>query len=294
MDWDRVRVFLAVADGQGLGRAARRLGLSESTVGRQLVALERDLNCRLFERLPNRVELTPVGRLLAEAARRMAEGADSLQRLALAAVAEPGLPVRVSCTTSMAWFLTGHLDRLLAAAADAPLELVNTRATHSLPQREAEIALRMRWPPERGDLVIRRVGRLAFAPYARAGPEPEAVIGLRADPGSRQARWLEGWAGGRPMRLRLGELPLRLAAIRQGVGASLLPCCVGDVTPGLIRLAPPPAELVEDVYLLIHADLRELPQVRRVAQAVTALLREHADLLAGVAQAASRSSAAAG
>ena len=294
MDWDRVRVFLAVADGQGLGRAARRLGLSESTVGRQLVALERDLNCLLFERLPNRVELTPVGRRLAEAARRMAEGADSLQRLALAAVAEPGLPVRVSCTTSMAWFLTGHLDRLLAAAADAPLELVNTRATHSLPQREAEIALRMRRPPERGDLVIRRLGRLGFAPYAREGPEPAAVIGLRDDPGSRQARWLADWAGGRPMPLRLGELPLRLAAIRRGLGASLLPCCVGDTTPGLVRLAPPPAELVEDVYLLIHADLRELPQVRRVAQAIAALLREHADLLTGTAQAASRSSATAG
>lgn len=294
MDWDQVRVFLAVADAQGLGRAGKLLGVSESTVGRQLAALERDLKCRLFERLPNRVELTPVGRQLIQAARRMAEGAESIERLALAAVAEPGLPVRLSCTTSLAWFLSGHLDRLLAAAGNSPFELVATRATLSLPQREAEIALRMRRPPERGELVIRRVGRVAFAPYGRDGHPADAVIGLRDDPASRQARWLESWAAGRPMRLRLAELPLRLAAIRQGLGVSLLPCCVGDTMPDLIRLAAPPAELVEDVYLLLHTDLRELPQVRGVALAVSTLLREHADLLAGVGQAASRSSAAAG
>ena len=79
------------------------------------------------------------------------------------------MPVRVTATTSLALFLTGHLERLLAAAGGSPLELVNTRATQSLPQREAEIALRMRRPPERGDLVVRRVGRLAVALYARSG-----------------------------------------------------------------------------------------------------------------------------
>ena len=223
MDWDRVRVFLAVAEARGLGRAAQRLGVSESTVGRQLTALERDLGCRLFERLPNRVEITAVGQRLLLAARRMQESAEGLERLALAAVAEPGLPVRVSCTTSIAWFLTGHLEALMAAAGDAPLELVNTRATQSLPQREAEIALRMRRPPERGDLLVRRIGRLAFAPYARDDRPVAAVIGLRDDPGSRQGRWLEVWAAGRPMPLRLAELPLRLDAVRRGIGATIDP-----------------------------------------------------------------------
>ena len=119
MDWDHVRVFLAVADAGEFGRGALALGLSEATVGRQVAALERALNSRLFERLPN----------------------------------------RVTVTTSLALFLTGHLERLLDAAGGVPLELVNTRAAQSLPQREAEIALRMRRPPERGELVVRRVGR---------------------------------------------------------------------------------------------------------------------------------------
>ena len=280
MDWDHVRVLLAVADAGGLRRAADALGRSEATIGRQVTALEGALGVRLIERLANRVELTPTGRRLADAARGMAESAAAIERLALAAAAAPGMPVRVTATGSMALFLAGHLDRLLAAAAPAPLELVATRAALSLPRREAEVALRMRRPPEQGNLVVRRVGRLAFALYARRGMSSDEVIGLRADPGSRQSAWLERQAP-TPPRLRLADVPLRLAAVRQGLGSSLLPCFLGDGEPGLERLGPPPPALVEEVYLLVHRDLRDLPQVRAVALELTRLLREQDDRLAG-------------
>lgn len=284
MDWDHVRVLLAVAEAGGLKRAAGALGRSEATIGRQVTALEQALGVRLIERLANRIELTPVGRRLAEAARGMAESAAGIERLALAAAAEPGMPVRVTTTGSMALFLTGHLGRLLAAAAPAPLELVATRAALSLPRREAEVALRMRRPPEEGDLVVRRVGRLAFALYARRGAARDEVIGLRADPGSRQSAWLERQAS-MPPRLRLADLTLRLEAVRQGLGRSLLPCFLGDAEPGLERLTAPPPELVEEAYLLVHRDLRDLPQVRAVALELTRLLREQDDRLTGRASA---------
>jgi len=281
LDWDHARALLAVADAGGLKHAAQALGLSEATVGRQMGALERALGVRLIERLANRVELTPTGRRLAEAARGMAEGAAAVERLALAAAAEPGMPVRVTTTTSIALFLTGQLERLLAAAAPAPLELVATRTALSLPRREAEVALRMRRPPEQGDLLVRRVGRLAFALYARRGTAGDELIGLRADPGSRQSAWLEQQAV-TPPRLRLADLALRLAAVRRGLGASLLPCFLGDEDPELERLAAPAPELVEDVYLLVHRDLRDLPQVRAVALELTRLLHEHDARLGGL------------
>lgn len=293
LDWNHVRVFLAVARAGGLGRAARTLRLSEATVGRRLAALEQALGARLLDRLPNRVALTPLGqRLLAEAA-GMEEHAAGLERLAMAAVAEPGLPIRITATTSVALFLTGRLPRLLAAAGGSPLELVATRDTLRLAHREAEIALRMRRPPERGDLVVRRVGRVAVAPYAshdhlaaRGYREPAdlpklAFIALRADPESRQARWLDGIATDAATTLRLGELPLRLAAVRQGLGASLLPCFIGDREPGLRRLLPPPAELVEDVFLLVHRDVDGLGPVRAVASVLAELFRAEAAVLAG-------------
>jgi DNA-binding transcriptional LysR family regulator len=293
LDWNHVRVYLAVARSGGLGRAARALRLSETTVGRHLAALEHSLGARLLDRLPNRVTLTPLGQLLLADAAGMEERAAALERLAMAAAAEPGLPVRITATTSVALFLTSHLPRLLAAAGGSPLELVNTRDTLRLAHREAELALRMRRPPERGDLAVRRVGRVAVALYAardhratRGYHEPAdlarlAFIGLRADPESRQSRWLDGIAAGAATTLRLSELPLRLAAVRQGLGASLLPCFLGDREPGLCRLLPPPAELVEDVLLLVHQDLKELPPVRDVAAALVELFRGEAAALVG-------------
>ena len=293
LDWNHVRVFLAVARAGGLGRAARTLRLSEATVGRHLAALEQALGARLLDRLPNRVALTPLGqRLLADAA-GMEEHAAGLERLAMAAVAEPGLPIRVTATTAVALFLTGHLPHLLAAAGRSPLELVATRDTLRLAHREAEIALRMRRPPERGDLAVRRVGRVAVALYAsrdhlaaRGYREPAdlaklAFIAVRAAPESRQARWLDGIAAGAATPLRIGELPLRLAAVRQGLGATLLPCFLGDREPGLCRLLPPPPELAEEVYLLVHRDLKELAPVRGVTAALVELFRSEAAVLGG-------------
>lgn len=296
LDWDHVRVFLAVARAGGQGRAAATLQLSEATIGRHLAALEAALGARLFDRLPNRLTLTGLGTKLLGLAEAMAESAAALERQALAAASEPGRPVRVTATTSMALFLVGHLDRLRAAAAGSPLELVNTRATLSLAQRDAEIALRMRRPPASGDIAVRRVGRVGVSLYAShahldsRGAEPEldrlVFIGLRADARSRQSGWLDRVAAGAPMPLRLGDLPLRLEAVRQGHGASLLPCFLGDREPGLRRLLPPPPELAEDVFLLVHADLKGLPPVRAVAQALAELFRDEAGALAGSIQVA--------
>lgn len=296
LDWGHVRVFLAVAQAGGQGRAAATLQLSEATIGRHLAALEAALGARLFDRRPNRLELTALGTRLLGLAEAMAESAAALERQALAAAGEAGHPVRITATTSVALFLTGHLERLRTAAVGSPLELVNTRATLSLAQRDAEIALRMRRPPASGDIAVRRLGRVAVALYAsRAlldghGAAPTlarlAFVGLRADARSRQSAWLDRIAAGAPMPLRLGDLPLRLEAVRQGHGASLLPCFLGDREPGLRRLLPPPPELVEDVFLLVHADLKGLPPVRAVAQALAELFRDEADALAGSNQAA--------
>lgn len=293
LDWDHVRVFLAVARAGGQGRAAAGLQQSEATIGRHLAALEAALAAPLFDRLPNRLALTPLGTRLLGIAAAMEENAAALERLAAAAAALPGRPVRVTATTAVALFLTDHLDRLRAAAGGSPLELVNTRTALSLAHRDAEIALRMRRPPERGDLTVRRIGQVGVALYAarelvaRVGAVPPhgldqlTYIGLRADPGSRQSAWLERIAAGAPMPLRLGDLTLRLAAARYGHGATLLPCFVGDREPGLCRLLPPPAELVEDVYLMVHADLKDLPPVRAIASALADLFRGAAAALAG-------------
>jgi DNA-binding transcriptional LysR family regulator len=283
-----------VARSGGLGAAASALRVSEATVGRHLRALEEELGAPLFDRLPNRLALTRLGAGLVEAAGAMEEEALRFERAARAGAAAPGEPVRVTATTSVALFVARHLDRLLAALPPGvQLRLSGTRAPLSLARREAEIALRMRRPPERGELAVRRVGSVAFSLYAARGHLDRRgwgegddlrrldFVGLRDEPESRQARWLEEAAGGAPMPLRLDEVPLRLEAARRGLGATLLPCFLGDDETDLRRLLPPPPELDEEVFLLVHDDFRSVPAVRAAGSALAELFRDEAAALRG-------------
>lgn len=281
VDWDDIRVFLAVAREGSFARAARGLAIDVSTIGRRVRALEAALALRLFDRRPSELALTPAGMALRDAAAQMESGAAALLRRAQADAAPARQPVRVTATRSVAWFLTHHLGALAAAAPLAELSLVSTRERLSLARREAEIAIRMRRVPDRGDLSVRRIGRYGHAVYVRRGGDPNCVIGHVGDSALTQGRWFDGFARGRRVVARVDETFLRLQAARGGVGAALLPCYLGDGEPDLVRVPVPVPPPIEDVFLLVHNDLRAAPAVRQAADAITALFRRHARELAG-------------
>lgn len=291
LDWEDIRAFLATARHGSLTDAARVLALSQPTLGRRLKRLEGVLGAPLFDRLPNRLALTPLGRAVLESAEAMGAAAAAFARQADRQVTVPQ-PVRVTATASVSAFLTSHLGMLLAETG-ADLTILSTRTPLNLAQREAEIALRMDRVPAEGDLVTRRLGRFGFTLYAArtlrvdwAGSWTGApVVGL---PETRRRPSQSGWVddttaarGGRIVA-RLSELPMRLDAVRRGIGATLLPCVLGDAEADLVRVVEPPEALREDVHLLVHRDLRVLPAVAAVAEALVRLFRHHADALAGV------------
>ncbi|MBW8728042.1 MAG: LysR family transcriptional regulator, partial [Inquilinus limosus] len=292
-NWDDIRIFLAVARTGSLTEAARRLGLSQPTIGRHLRSLEELAGARLFDRLPNRLELTGRGRALLQAAEGMEEGAGALLReLSQAAAAEPE-PVRISATSSVALFLTAHLQALLAESGQA-IAIGNSRARANLAWREADIALRMRRVPEEGDLAARRIGRIGFALYAaRAYLEPRGLggdaslvgldfIGLpEPERTPSQSAWFDVVAAQGVLRCRLGEVYLRHRAAADGLGVALLPCVLGDADDRLLRLGGPVPELTEDVYLMLHGDLRRDAAVRAVAEAVAGLFKRQRRALEG-------------
>lgn len=98
-----------------------------------------------------------------------------------------------------------------------------------------------------------------------------------------QSRWLDAVAEqcGATVRLRFGEVALRQWAVREGAGASLLPCFLGDADPALVRLLDPPPELVEDVHLLLHERGRRTRPVRAVADALGRVFQDGASALCG-------------
>ncbi|OWJ68259.1 LysR family transcriptional regulator [Inquilinus limosus] len=292
-NWDDIRIFLAVARTGSLTEAARRLGLSQPTIGRHLRSLEGLAGARLFDRLPNRLELTARGRTLLQAAGGMEEGAGALLRELQQSVDAEAEPVRVSATSSVALFLTAHLQVLLAESGQA-IAIGNSRARANLAWREADIALRMRRVPEEGDLAARRVGRIGFALYAaRAYLEPRGLggdsslagldfIGLpEPERTPSQSAWFDAVAAQGTLRCRLGEVYLRHRAAADGLGVALLPCFLGDADDRLLRLGGPVPELAEDVYLMLHGELRRDDAVRAVTEALAALFHRQRRALEG-------------
>jgi DNA-binding transcriptional LysR family regulator len=125
---------------------------------------------------------------------------------------------------------------------------------------------------------------MAFAIYART-PDPSAIIAPPEDPNlSRQAAFIAGFAEGRTVAARIGDLPIRYQAARTGLGAAVLPCWLGDADPDLVRVSHAREEMVEDVYLVMHRRSRTRPPVTRVASALTELFRRQQPALLGTAR----------
>lgn len=289
-DWDDLRLVIEIAKAGSMTAAARDLKLSQPTLGRRLKDFEDRLGAKIFERFPNHLAVTPFGSEILESAKRMEAAAVDVARVAGLRQAT-GDTVCVSSTTSIAAFLAERLDHLaqLSGNPQAAIAISTTRATVDLARREADIALRMRAVPDGGKLRTRRLARVAFSLYRSFGEASSKAggnnvfIGLTKDRPPPQGPWLDRYAesvGGR-ISHRLGEFFMRHHAIRKGYGVSLLPCFIGDSDPDLARVIDPPAELDEDVYLLLHEDVDRSGTVAGVAEGLRLLFKEHEVLLSG-------------
>jgi DNA-binding transcriptional LysR family regulator len=297
MDWDDVRVFLAVARYGSLRAAGRVLGLSQPTVGRRLASFEATFGGpTLFDRLPEGLRLNAAGDALMPAAEQLESAALALERRRAAGSPALSGTVRVSVGEWAASFLAGCLadPSARALAPGITLELVESRETANLVRREADLAVRHH-PPQSGDLYVSRAGIFACAVYRRRGSDSDAWVTYTEEQAHYPtARWvqerLRETGGG--VALRASGMPMQLAAIRAGAGKGVLPCFVADADPVLERLTPPLPEVAAEYWVIVHRDLRRAACVRAVIDWVRQLFIEHRGKLAGTATHQSRPLAA--
>jgi DNA-binding transcriptional LysR family regulator len=286
MDWDDVRVFLAVARHGSLRAAGRALGLSQPTIGRRLAAFEATFGGpTLFDRLPEGLRLNGAGEQLVPAAEQLESAALSLERRRAAASPALNGTVRVSVGEWAAGFLARHLT----AASRTPLptgitlELVESHQTANLARREADLALRHH-PPEGGDLYIVRAGVFACAVYRRHETETTAWVTYTEEQAHYPtARWVQQRLRetGGEVALRASSMPMQYAAIRAGAGQGILPCYAADEDSLLERLTPPVPEIAADYWIIVHRDLRRAVCVRAVIDWIRRLFEEQRNALAG-------------
>src|SRR5271156_6606074 len=219
MDWDDVRVFLAVARHGSLRAAGRALGLSQPTIGRRLSTFEATFGGpTLFDRLPEGLRLNAAGEQLISAAESVERAALMLERRRDGA----SPTVRVSVGEWAAGFLAQCLSDAgpTALPAGITLELVESRQTANLARREADLAVRHH-PPESGDLYVAKVGTFAGAVYRRRGSDSDAWVTYTEEQAHyATARWVQQQIEktGGAVALRASGMTMQLTAIRAGSG----------------------------------------------------------------------------
>jgi DNA-binding transcriptional LysR family regulator len=273
LDWGHLRFFLELVRTGSHARAARRLGVDRNTVARHVATLEVELGVALFERGPQGWSQTLAGQELAELAGRVEENVLALARHVDAR--DPALRGTARLTTVphlAAHLLAPALPRLRQRHPDLMLEVMADARAFDLSRREADLALRMGRPLGSG-LVARRLSQVAFAFYAATTTDAgsRGAVDFRADPflgeegggHDAQEHWLDALAPERRVVHRCNSTAALLAAARHGIGVTQLPCYIGDAEPALRRLDGP-VPRSQEIWLLVHGDLRRTPRIRAV------------------------------
>ncbi len=166
MDWDKLRIFHAVADAGSLTHAGDQLHLSQSAVSRQIRALEQSLNAILFHRHARGLILTEQGELLFDATRAMMKRLDTAT--ARIRDSEEGVFGELRVTTTIGFgtlWLAPRLPMLYAKYPHLKIDLMLEERVLDLPMREADVAIRMK-EPSQADLIRKRLMSIHMQLYA--------------------------------------------------------------------------------------------------------------------------------
>ncbi len=295
LDWEDLRLFLAVARAGTLSGAARKIRASQPTLGRRVRRLEQTYGQDLFQRRPDGFSLTAAGTALRADVEAMDAAAARLTLRRAGADPAPTGTVRIASGEWMARFLARSAPELQAALPGIELELVAAQQYANLSRREADIALRNQMP-EAGALYVRQLKGFAYAVYGSrdyAERMPAAAGEARYRNCSwigfddslahmPTARWLAAKRDGRQPELRCSRAMLVMDGVRAGAGLGVLACVAGDVDPARHRLTPPIAELSgQPRYLVVHRELRAVPRIRATSAAIVALMARHRARLDG-------------
>lgn len=250
---------------------AARLGVAHTTVSRKLKELEAHFGTRLIERVGDRAVLTEAGRRAAAAADRIAGELVALERGISGHDGQMAGPIALTTVDILAWRYMPALARFARENPGVELDISTSVELRNLSRREAEVALRMtNAPPEH--LHGRVVERFEFHAYA-ATDLPEAELSAYAwldyeghECAARAADWMRAQAGGVQPRSYLTTPLTMLFALRQGMGAGLLPSVIADADPALRRLSDVAAFGI-DVWLLAPRELRGTARVRALFDA---------------------------
>ena len=278
MDWDKLRIFHAVADAGSLTHAGETLHLSQSAVSRQVRALEDSLDATLFHRHARGLILTEQGELLFEATRAMTKRLDAASARIRDSEDEVFGELRVTTTTGFGTlWLAPRLPQLYEKYPDLNVELMLEERVLDLPMREADVAIRMK-EPSQADLIRKRLmtvemGLYASEDYLKSRGTPKALDDMAnhrlicQNPNAPQvavsAALVQNLMGYSPKStLTVNNYFGVLQGVINNLGIGILPNYVTHDFPDLVRVLPELENTEVPVFLAYPEELRHS---RRIA-----------------------------
>lgn len=277
-DWNQARAFLATAEEGSLSAAARALGLTQPTLGRQVAAFEEQLDIVLFERVGRSLVLTQSGLELLDHVRTMYEAANRISLTASGQSQSVDGLVRITASDIMsANLLLPAMKQVREIAPLLQIEVVATNDISDLQMREADIAIR-HVRPEQPDLIARLVCEATAHFYAA-----KEYLDQRGRPSSFEEMSDHDFVGFgdndrmmeylNPVGLSLTLKNFRMGSqsgvvawemARHGLGIIVMADEVAAEAPDMERVLPEMEAFVFPMWLTAHRELHTSRRIRLV------------------------------
>ncbi|MBL8661667.1 MAG: LysR family transcriptional regulator [Candidatus Odyssella sp.] len=280
MDWDKLRVFHAVAEAGSFTHAGEMLRLSQSAVSRQISALEESLDTPLFHRHARGLVLTEQGEMLLRAVRDITGRLRQTEALITESKSKPEGPLRITCTTGLgATWLAPRIKEFVERYPHIDLTLILSDNDLDLTLREADVAIRVT-PPTQPDLIRRNLMTIHFHVFGSTEylkkhgipktakdldkhrlivfgeefrpqlPESQFLLTAEADPAKPR----------RPM-LRVNSVYGIYQAMRSGLGLAVVPDYMSEKVSDVVRVLPEFEGSAVDAYFVYPEALRHSARV---------------------------------
>ncbi|MDA0305471.1 MAG: LysR family transcriptional regulator [Proteobacteria bacterium] len=275
MDWDKLRVFHAVAEAGSFTRAGEVLNLSQSAVSRQIGGLEDSLEVKLFHRHARGLKLTEQGENLFETAHEVFAKLAMAKARIIDIKEKPQGPLKITTTVAFgSIWLTPRIKEFITLYPDIEVSLVLADTELDLSMREADAAIRMT-PPKQPDLIQRHLMTMNYRVYAapeylKARGIPKTVddldghriivYGEDATPPVGNLNWLleAGIKSGPPREpvLRVNSIYGIYRAVQSGLGIAALPEYMSREGRNLVEILPETPGSSIDVYFVYPEELK--------------------------------------
>ncbi len=288
MNWDDLKIILALSRCGTMSSAAKQLNVQHSTVSRRIKALEKQLGTNLVRRNKGTYELTNAGKQIMETALKVEREITSVDGAFLNKEDPLQGTLRITTINSMAsTILMPMFSDFSQAYPQIDLHIMVSNSTISLTNRGADIAIRLSKAPTE-TLIGKRIVTVSSTVYGSSNylknykEDKDDLKWLGVTCCGFHKTWTKESCDAVTHQFNCDDALLTVAALRQGLGVSYLPCFIGDTEPTLERYCEPEPEFDLGLWILMHPESRNNVRILTFRNYIINAIEQQQNLFAGI------------